>query len=65
MATYEVGLIGRDTGRTFVYRVATNGPASDQDVFESALVEHGKNLLLERVSEVVRGDLAEVTEVIV
>jgi len=62
VATYEVGLIGRDTGRTFLYKVATLAPSEDVDVFRAALAEHGRNILLERVDEIVRDDLAEVTQ---
>lgn len=61
MATYRVGLIGRETGNVFVYNVATIAPnPTDVEVFEAALAEHGKNLLLERVTETVLADRAEV-----
>lgn len=61
MVTFKVGLIGQQTGRVFVYDVASPEPTpTDEQLFGAALVEHGRNIVFGRVDEIVHADRAEI-----
>lgn len=59
---FQVGLIGQRTGQVFVYDVASPTPTpTNEQLFEAALIEHGRNVVLGRVDQVVHTDRAEIT----
>lgn len=64
MARWQVELVSKESDRSYVYNIdSLNDRASDEEVVRSALVEHGRLIMLGRSLEVVYEDRAAVTRI--